>query len=221
VQVGSGEKMELVVNKKNIKFLIIKIFLSLLLFMLLCCLCLYIILNIYINNKGIKIKYEDIKNEITIELTEKQIEIMSYIYTNNKGPKFKKLPLIMDFVSSKNKMAYIMATFYFAKNDERNKEITTMDRRIIIFGTRRNIENSIKYKDCYNYVISNSYFGNGIIGLADASKCYFDKDYNYLSNEEFIKLILTTINPIKYNIEVGNKRIIEEKVNEIFKCINE
>ena len=143
VQVGSGEKMELVVNKKNIKFLIIKIFLSLLLFMLLCCLCLYIILNIYINNKGIKIKYEDIKNEITIELTEKQIEIMSYIYTNNKGPKFKKLPLIMDFVSSKNKMAYIMATFYFAKNDERNKKITTMDRRIIIFGTMRNIEKNI------------------------------------------------------------------------------
>ena len=211
VQVGSGEKMELVVNKKNIKFLIIKIFLSLLLFMLLCCLCLYIILNIYINNKGIKIKYEDIKNEITIELTEKQIEIMSYIYTNNKGPKFKKLPLIMDFVSSKNKMAYIMATFYFAKNDERNKKITTM----------RNIEKNIDYKDCYNYVISNAYFGNGIIGLADASKCYFDKDYAYLSNEEFIKLILATINPIKYNIEIGNKRLIEEKVNEISKRTNE
>ena len=190
-------------------------------FTLLCCLCLYIILNIYINNKGIKIKYEDIKNEITIELTEKQIEIVSYIYTNNKNPKLKKLPLIMDFVSSNNKMAYIMAALYFEKNDKGNKEITTMDRRIIIFGTRRNIENNIKYKDCYNYVISNSYFGNGIIGLADASKCYFDKDYTYLSNEEFIKLILATINPIKYNIEIGNKGLIKEKVNEISKRINE
>ena len=85
----------------------------------------------------------------------------------------------------------------------------------------RNIEKNIDYKDCYNYVISNSYFGNGIIGLADASKCYFDKDYAYLSNEEFIKLILATINPIKYNIEIGNKRLIEEKVNEISKRINE
>lgn len=77
--------MESAVSKKNIKSLIIKIFLCLLLFMLLCCLCLYIFLNIYINKKGIKIKYENIKNETAIELTEKQIEIVSYIYTNNKN----------------------------------------------------------------------------------------------------------------------------------------
>lgn len=89
--------MELAVSKKNIKSLIIKVFLFLLLFMLLCCLCLYIILNIYINNKGIKIKYEDIKNEITIELTEKQIEIVSYIYTNNKNPKLKKTSINYGF----------------------------------------------------------------------------------------------------------------------------
>ena len=196
-------------------------FRSLLLFMLLCSLCVYIFLNIYINKKGIKIKYENIKNETAIELTEKQMEIVSYIYTNDKNPKLKKLPLIMDFVSSKNKMAYIMATFYFEKHDERNKKIRTMDWRIIILGTMRNIEKNIEYKDCYNYVISNSYFGNGIIGLADASEFYFDKDYNCLSNEEFIKLILATINPIKYNIEIGNKRLIEEKVNEISKRINE
>ena len=213
--------MELAVSKKNIKSLIIKIFRSLLLFMLLCSLCVYIFLNIYINKKGIKIKYENIKNETTVELTEKQIEIMSYIYTNNKNPKFKKLPLIMDFASSKNKMAYIMATFYFLKNDERNKKITTMDWRIIIFGTMRNIEKNIEYKDCYNYVISNAYFGNGIIGLADASKCYFDKDYNCLSNEEFIELILMTTNPTRYNIETGNKRLIKEKFNEISNYINE
>ena len=214
-------KMELAVSKKNIRSLVIKIFLSLLLFMLFCCLFLYIFLNIYINKKGIKIKYENIKNETTVELTEKQIEIMSYIYTNNKNPKFKKLPLIMDFASSKNKMAYIMATFYFLKNDERNKKITTMDWRIIIFGTMRNIEKNIEYKDCYNYVISNAYFGNGIIGLADASKCYFDKDYNCLSNEEFIELILMTTNPTRYNIETGNKRLIKEKFNEISNYINE
>jgi len=118
-------------------------------------------------------------------------------------------------------MAYIMATFYFEKYDKRNKKIRTMDRRIVIFGTMRNIEKNIKYKDCYNYIISNSYFGNGIIGLADASEFYFDKDYNYLSNEEFIKLILTAINPSRYNIKLGNKRLIEEKVNEISKYINE
>lgn len=122
--------MELAVSKKNIRSLVIKIFLSLLLFMLFCCLFLYIFLNIYINKKGIKIKYENIKNETTVELTEKQIEIMSYIYTNNKNPKFKKLPLIMDFVSSKNKMAYIMATFYFLKNDERIIKIETHNIRI-------------------------------------------------------------------------------------------
>ena len=213
--------MKLAVNKKSIKSLIIKTFFSLLLFMLLCCLCLYIFLNIYINKKGIKIKYENIKNETAIELTEKQIEIVSYIYTNNKNPKLKKLPLITDFVFSKNKMAYIMATFYFEKHDERNEKIGTMDRRIVILGTMRNIEKNINYKDCYNYVISNSYFGNGIIGLVDASEFYFDKDYTYLSNEEFIKLILTAINPSRYNIESGNKRLIEEKVNEISKYINE
>ena len=114
-----------------------------------------------------------------------------------------------------------MATFYFLKNDERNKKITTMDWRIIIFGTMRNIEKNIEYKDCYNYVISNAYFGNGIIGLADASKCYFDKDYNCLSNEEFIELILMTTNPTRYNIETGNKRLIKEKFNEISNYINE
>ncbi|UTY32345.1 transglycosylase domain-containing protein [Treponema putidum] len=213
--------MELAVSKKNIKSLIIKIFISLLLFMLLCCFCLYIFLNIYINKKGLKIKYENIQNKTTIELTEKQIEIVSYIYTNNKNPKFKKHPLIIDLFSSKNRMAYIMATFYFATNDERNKKITTMDWRIIIFGTMRNIKNNIKYKDCYNYVISNAYFGNGIIGLADASKFYFDKDYNCLSNKEFIELILMTTNPSNYNIEIENKRLIKEKVNEISNYINE
>ena len=103
----------------------------------------------------------------------------------------------------------------------RNKKIRTMDRRMVILGTMRDIEKNINYKDCYNYVISNSYFGNGIIGLADASEFYFDKDYNYLSNEEFIKLILTAINPSRYNIKLGNKRLIEEKVNEISKYINE
>lgn len=71
VQVGSGEKMELALSKKNIRSLVIKIFLYLILFMLLCCLFLYIFLNIYINKKGIKIKYENIKNETTVELTEK------------------------------------------------------------------------------------------------------------------------------------------------------
>ena len=213
--------MRLALSKKNIKSLIIQIFLSLLLFMLLCCLFLYIFLNIYINKKGIKIKYENIKNETTIELTEKQIEIVSYIYTNDKNPKLKKIPLISDFVFSKNEMAYIMATFYFEKHDERNKKIGTMDRRMVILGTMRNIEKNINYKDCYNYVISNSYFGNGIIGLADASEFYFDKDYTYLSNEEFIKLILTAINPSRYTIKLGNKRIIEEKVDEISKYINE
>ena len=189
--------------------------------MLLCSLCVYIFLNIYINKKAIKIKYENIKNETAIELTEKQIEIVSYIYTNNKNPKLKKIPLITDFVFSKNEMAYIMATFYFEKHDERNKRVRTMDRRMVILGTMRNIEKNINYKDCYNYVISNSYFGNGIIGLADASEFYFDKDYTYLSNEEFIKLILTAINPSRYNIKLGNKRLIEEKVNEISKYINE
>ena len=189
--------------------------------MLLCSLCVYIFLNIYINEKGIKIKYENIKNETAIELTEKQMEIVSYIYTNNKNPKLKKIPLIMDFVFSKNKMAYIMAAFYFEKHDERNKKIRTMDRRMVILGTMRDIEKNINYKDCYNYVISNSYFGNGIIGLADASEFYFDKDYNCLSNEEFIKLILTAINPSRYNIKIGNKRLIEEKVDEISKYINE
>ena len=183
--------------------------------------CIYFFKYIYINKKGIKIKYENIKNETAIELTEKQIEIASYIYTNNKNPKLKKNPLIMDFVSSKNKMAYIMAAFYFDQNDERNKKIRTMDRRMVILGTMRDIEKNINYKDCYNYVISNSYFGNGIIGLADASEFYFDKDYTYLSNEEFIKLILTAINPSRYNIKLGNKMIIEEKVDEISKYINE
>ena len=103
------------------------------------------------------------------------------------------------------------------------RQLNTEDGRVVSLGEI--INKYPLYEVMYilpkGYVISNTYFGNGIIGLADASEFYFDKDYNYLSNEEFIKLILTAINPSRYNIKLGNKRIIEEKVNEISKYINE
>ena len=103
------------------------------------------------------------------------------------------------------------------------RQLNTEDGRVVSLGEI--INKYPLYEVMYilpkGYVISNTYFGNGIIGLADASEFYFDKDYNYLSNKEFIKLILTAINPSRYNIKLGKKRIIEEKVNEISKYINE
>ena len=103
------------------------------------------------------------------------------------------------------------------------RQLNTEDGRVVSLGEI--INKYPLYEVMYilpkGYGISNTYFGNGIIGLADASEFYFDKDYNYLSNEEFIKLILTAINPSRYNIKLGNKRIIEEKVNDISKYINE
>ena len=208
---GAGYKRKM--NRKNILRIVTIIFgISLVLIFL------YISLNCYVIHKGIKVNQEIIKKQSNIELTEKQIEIASYIYTNNKNPVFKKMPLIIGIISEKNKIPYMVATFYFSLNDDRYNKITHTEWRFIVLGTSRYITKKIDYKECYNYLYSNSYFGNGIKGLKEASRFYFQKDYTELTNEEFIKISLLTLNPVFYDFTNGKNQRTDEKILEI--CSN-
>lgn len=195
--------------------ILIKSFISLIMLLIFSAIGLYIFLNIYINSKAIEINSLLLKNESLVELSSEQIKIAAYIYTNDKNPKFTKLPLIADLLSSKNRVAYMVAETYFCLTDERAKKLGHMERRFIILGTRRKIEKTLDYKECYNYLYIKLYFGNGIYGINNASEFYFKKNYKELNCEEFVKLTLITLNPVIYDLIHGNQEKIERKVSEI------
>lgn len=174
----------------------------------------YISLNYYVCSKAIKVAPEIINAESTVDLMDEQVLIMSYLYANKKSGKFDKLPLLMDTFTKKNQIAYIMAPSFIE-----NSSITMTEWRFVVLGTKRYIEKKINYKDCCNYICSKFYFGHDIYGLNNAAYFYFDKDYKDLTQEEFIKILLPTLNPVRYDI-LKNNQIIGEKVLEIQNEIN-
>lgn len=169
----------------------------------------YISLNICVNSKAVKVAPEIINNEATISLTDEQIFIISYLYENKKSKNFDKLPLITDVIFEKNYIAFLTAHLFCSNNS-----VTTMEWRFKVIGTQRLIEKKVNYIDCCNYLFSKIYYGNEIYGLNNAANFYFNKEYTDLTQEEFIKLMITTINPARYDI-LKNNQIIDEKIKEV------
>lgn len=190
-----------------IKYLFIVLFVALL--------CVYLLLNIYVNKKATKVDPEIIGSESTVELTDEQIYIVSYLFSKGKYNKFQKRPLIMDTFSFRNNVALIMAEMIC--NDV-SKSMT--EWRFSVLGTKRYIEKKVDYRVCCNYICSKTYFGNGVYGLNDASVFYYDKECKDLTEMEFTKIILMGTNPSYYNVLEHEKRT-EEGALEILSQIKD
>ena len=174
--------------KKILKIFFLSVFIILL--------SLYLVLNLYISSKTIKVDVNLLKQKTNVQLSDEQIKIASYIFTNNIKPDFKKLPLIIDTFSKRNFVAHQTAQLYFEHFDSRNRKIKTMEWRFIILATSRYIVRKIDYRDCYNYLFSYFYFGNNITNIENASLKFFNKKYQELTADEFKNLCLRTLKPI-------------------------
>lgn len=177
----------------------------------------HIFLNIFIKSKELKVDEKELLNKTTVSLTDRQIEIASYILNNQQNPKFNNyIFLFFDPFSNRNQVAYLTAQIYISELDFSNK-IKSIDRQIIEFSTKRYITKNIDYKLCYNYIFSQAYFGNNQYGLENGSQYYFKKNYKNLTEKEFVSLCLLFKNPIFYdlskerNFEEGEK--IYQKIN--------
>ena len=190
-------------------------FLSVFIFLLTAVLLIYIFLNIYVSSKGIKVERTKMLNDTTVELTDEQLSIINFIETGSRKAKFKRLPLIMDAFSRANYVAYLAADCYVPKNSE-NKTMNTIERHFVELGTWRYIVKKIPFRDCCNYVMSNIYYGYGIIGLNEAAKKYYNKIPRELTKGEFISLYLVWLNPSSYDLDdPAKKESVQQKVNEI------
>lgn len=177
----------------------------------------HIFLNIFIKSKEVKVDEKELLNKTTVSLTDRQIEIASYILNNQQNPNFNNyIFLFFDTFSNKNQVAYLTAQIYISELDFSNK-IKNIDRQIIELSTKSYITKNIDYKLCYNYIFSQAYFGNNQYGLENGSQYYFKKNYKNLTEKEFVSLCLLVKNPIFYDL--SKERNLEES-ERIYQKIN-
>ncbi len=203
-------------KRKNIFIKILKYLLIVVLSLLLVS---YILLNLFIKSKEIKVDKNKLINDTNISLTDEQIKIACLVLYDHMNPEFHNyFFLINDAFSNRNNVALNTADFYIGKNyDIRTLGNTSMNYNIITLATKRYVMKNIDYRFCYNYVFSFAYFGNQQYGLQNASEFYYSKNYKDLTSKEFINLCLLLNNPHIYNfLEEENKIRCEEKVNEIY-----
>lgn len=183
----------------------------------------YIALNIFIKTKEIKVDKNILLQETTVSLTDRQMEIASYMFNEQKNPKFHNyFFLINDTFSFRNQVALITASTYIAEFDYIHR-VETIERHIIELATKRYIMKNIDYRICYNYLFSKLYFGNEKYGLLDASEFYYDKPPEDLSDKEFISLcLIISKSPVRYDLvdENGKKANLEETYR-IFRELSE
>ena len=67
--------------------------------------------------------------------------------------------------------------------------------------------------------INTAYFGNGAVGLKDAAATYFDKEVSALTDDEFLSLIASLINPNELNIR-DHPQENEQRVRRIHKLLS-
>lgn len=208
-------------KRKNIFIKILKYLLIVVLSLLLVC---YIGLNLFVKSKELKVDKNKLINDTNISLSDEQIKIACLVLYGHMNPKFHNyFFLINDAFSIRNNVALHTAYIYIGKYyDIRTLGDTSIDYQIIDLATKRYVMKNIDYRLCYNYLLSNTYFGNEKYGLTNASEFYYSKNYKELTSKEFISLCLLIKNPYIYDfLEEKNKSLCEEKVNEIYLMINE
>ena len=172
----------------------------------------HISLNIFIKSKEVKVGEKELLNNTAVFLTDRQIEIASYILNNQQNSKFNNyIFLFFDTFSNRNQVAYLTAQIYISELDFSNK-IKSIERQIIELSTKRYITKNIYYKVCYNYIFSQAYFGNNQYGLENGSQYYFQKNYKNLTEKEFVSLCLLVKNPIFYDLSEERNSKESEKI---------
>ncbi len=179
-------------------------------------LSLYGALNIYVSWKAVRIDPEYLKLNTKVELSEDQIEIISYIHTGEKKCEFKKNPVVAGLFLNRNRIAYLFADVYLRNCVPEHSRWTETEWRVRKAGTSRNAEMLLDSRTCCNYIYSCLYFGSSVYGLDRAAEFYFEKDYRSLTAEEFIKLVLLAENPVRYNfLDKDRQGAIGKKVDEL------
>ncbi len=67
------------------------------------------------------------------------------------------------------------------------------------------LERNVSDKECLNYYLKDFDFANGIFGIQEASRYYYNKDLINLNNDELLELIVILENPVFYNKEKQNR----------------
>lgn len=71
------------------------------------------------------------------------------------------------------------------------------------------LDNQVSQKECFNYYLNNYTFSNKVIGLNEASRHFFNKEIEKLTQIEIAEILVVMINPALYN-----KRKRPDRVNE-------
>jgi hypothetical protein len=203
---------------------LMKIFSKIIFGIILLFLLFYFSLWIYVCNfvpKELKTIYNQ---NIESYLTNEQYNIILFSLNRNKSHRFKWYPFILDFIfeiNFKNNHNYIaslasstIAEKYFSDDNNRVK-YTTMDWHIMNYGLMRYIIIKNDHKKCINIIFKNSYMGENIYGIENASEHYYHKNISDISNEELVSLIVLTYNPTRYKINS------EENKYRTLKILNE
>lgn len=179
--------------------LVLKIFFVLVLLILLA-------FRVYVKCREVKVDSDKLEAETNVHLSQKQTEIACFVISGQKNPAFEKsLFLLKDIVSNRNKAAYYTAAEYLSQHYPIRCAGTT-ERRIIYLATERYVIKTYDYQTCYDYLFSQSYFGNGIYGLPSAADFYYQKSYESLTEKEFISLCLLQMNSAYYDFLDDDKK---------------
>ncbi|NRA64245.1 MAG: transglycosylase domain-containing protein [Pseudobacteriovorax sp.] len=93
----------------------------------------------------------------------------------------------------------------FLKNQEKN-----FDRKLKELKISRVLEDHYSKQQIIEMYLNRVYFGNGSWGLAEASRKYFDKEYQNLKLSESAMLIPFLDAPVKYNL-IQNRELAKER----------
>lgn len=135
------------------------------------------------------------------------------IFYNHKGLDFKSLGAGWTTISQG-----LVKLLYFKKFKPGISKIRLILITRFVFDSSVSKETQLEL--FYNYAyLGNDNKGVQISGFLNASRFYFKKDFNDLSNDEYLSLIAMLINPGKYRIDKYPERNIE-RVLRIKKLIN-
>lgn len=81
------------------------------------------------------------------------------------------------------------------------------------------IEDMATQQECLEFVLEHMDYLNGVFGIENASKYYFNKDLKEINEDEALQLIVITKNPSLYNKQ-KRAELVKRKVEELKQKLN-
>jgi len=194
--------------------ILLKILLRLFSIILSIVIVIYSALWIYVNSHKDHEAIENYKRKINVTLTDDQAKIIWFTYTNNKNYGFTWYPLIFDIIFEKPNNNIDLIAGEIIVGDFR-KYKNSMEAHFVSYAMKRYVNRKINWKECIEIIASNTYFRNGIIGIENASKEYYNKSLEELTEKELIGIIILEKMPfIQFN-SIDFYSTIEKRYNEL------